>query len=353
MRIVVEGPDGLGKTMIAKDLAHRLILDYEHCGIPTGEAELLELLKRDNVVLDRSWLGELVYPQFAGRHAVISASAINDAQRRNAFKTLYVLLAAPEPPGYKEVEPVYIHNYDAILRAFFDALYIMAAPNTYKVVFNPMHFSSPQLMCDTIYRFVYDFMNGVNPYPRQCEDYHYTYFDNEHTAVDGTQTFRNTCSCGNFAYYKTTPIYAKTHALVHDYGRFNDYKAWFIGEAPGVNGAGKFGIPFYGDASGSYFRYALLLHGWAETDIRIGNAVKCTPPMNQLDAATAAACFTINTARDVIGNAGIVAVGNVSSRLLSAIHVVHKKLYHPAFFMRMGRSSAEYAKYLGDEVWIN
>jgi hypothetical protein len=70
MIIVIEGPDGAGKTTLAKQLAHDLKLDYHHEGPPPkGLApwdhygRILEDARRDkkDLVIDRFAYGERVY----------------------------------------------------------------------------------------------------------------------------------------------------------------------------------------------------------------------------------------------------------------------------------------------------
>lgn len=80
MIVVLEGPDGSGKTTLARRLAAKHDLEYVHVGPPTPEqladddsllrhyARLVETRRTRNVVFDRLALGERVYgPIFRGR----------------------------------------------------------------------------------------------------------------------------------------------------------------------------------------------------------------------------------------------------------------------------------------------
>ena len=61
MRIVIEGPDGVGKSTLAHYLARILCLEYLHRGPPSSREELIHDIHLDDVIFDRSWLGNVVY----------------------------------------------------------------------------------------------------------------------------------------------------------------------------------------------------------------------------------------------------------------------------------------------------
>jgi GTPase SAR1 family protein len=73
--IILEGPDGSGKTTLARRLCEDLTLEYHHEGVPPAEVpplvhygRVLEGWRGRNVVLDRLALGERVYgPPIRGR----------------------------------------------------------------------------------------------------------------------------------------------------------------------------------------------------------------------------------------------------------------------------------------------
>jgi len=68
MIVLIEGPDGAGKTILAKKLVDRFGLEYRHEGPPPKHVEplyhygtLLDSFRGRNVVFDRFALGERVY----------------------------------------------------------------------------------------------------------------------------------------------------------------------------------------------------------------------------------------------------------------------------------------------------
>ena len=64
MRVIIEGPDGSGKSTLANYLKDNYKLEILHSSSETENTLQyhLDLIKRDNFVLDRANLGEIVYP---------------------------------------------------------------------------------------------------------------------------------------------------------------------------------------------------------------------------------------------------------------------------------------------------
>lgn len=74
-RIILEGPDGAGKTTLANILAFKYGLDICHCTAkdPNDFAFYKESVRKDNIVWDRHTIGELIYPEIFSRKQNISA----------------------------------------------------------------------------------------------------------------------------------------------------------------------------------------------------------------------------------------------------------------------------------------
>lgn len=69
MPIIIEGPDGAGKSTLAKSLADRLDMNILKMTANGGQSvpEYLQKLKCDGVIIDRCWVSELVYSDLFGR----------------------------------------------------------------------------------------------------------------------------------------------------------------------------------------------------------------------------------------------------------------------------------------------
>ena len=69
MIVCLEGPDGSGKSTLVNYLIDKYNMTMKHSSSETkNDIEYhLDLLKDDNVVLDRYNLGEIVYPEVYGR----------------------------------------------------------------------------------------------------------------------------------------------------------------------------------------------------------------------------------------------------------------------------------------------
>lgn len=85
MIIVIDGPDGAGKTTLAKWIAEKYNLEYYRTGNPAekagGAVEYFERLILDfivrklDVVLDRGIMGELVYPVIFQRPTAVTETS--------------------------------------------------------------------------------------------------------------------------------------------------------------------------------------------------------------------------------------------------------------------------------------
>lgn len=69
MPIIIEGPDGAGKSTLAKSLADRLDMNILKMTCNGGQSatEYMQKLACDGVIIDRCWVSELVYSDLFGR----------------------------------------------------------------------------------------------------------------------------------------------------------------------------------------------------------------------------------------------------------------------------------------------
>lgn len=94
--IIVEGPDGAGKTTLARTLADRLGLDYVHKSAPTQPPIVEYWPPRREVVADRWHLGELVYGPLRRGHTDMDRwTFVGIEYALQAWGTVLVLLTPP------------------------------------------------------------------------------------------------------------------------------------------------------------------------------------------------------------------------------------------------------------------
>ena len=102
MIIVVDGPDGCGKSTLAKRLAHELDFEYRHtwqppCTDGNPFKHYLDILIKymmEDVVLDRGVLDELVYPKILNRPTNVTkkgAQSLTDLAKLNGGTTIICL----------------------------------------------------------------------------------------------------------------------------------------------------------------------------------------------------------------------------------------------------------------------
>lgn len=69
MKIIIEGVDRIGKTTLAKKIAKKYKLDYVHMNIndPKDFEFYKQTLRKTNVIFDRHFIGEMIYPSVFNR----------------------------------------------------------------------------------------------------------------------------------------------------------------------------------------------------------------------------------------------------------------------------------------------
>lgn len=69
MPIIIEGPDGAGKSTLAKSLADRLDMNILKMTANGGQSvrEYKQKLECDGVIIDRCWVSEQIYSDLFGR----------------------------------------------------------------------------------------------------------------------------------------------------------------------------------------------------------------------------------------------------------------------------------------------
>ena len=86
MPVIIEGPDGAGKSTLAKSLADRLDMNILKMTANGGQSvpEYLQKLACDGVIIDRCWVSEQIYSDLFGREPRIGnddAEALTESCR--------------------------------------------------------------------------------------------------------------------------------------------------------------------------------------------------------------------------------------------------------------------------------
>lgn len=110
MIIIIEGPDGAGKTTLANQLRDQTGYMILHRSQPKNEEdkkrmmdEYLQVIKSNkNVILDRSWYSEMVYGPVMRDDSVITYPQMYDLERALARNgALIIYCTAPEQTLWK------------------------------------------------------------------------------------------------------------------------------------------------------------------------------------------------------------------------------------------------------------
>lgn len=87
MPIIIEGPDGAGKSTLAKSLAGALDMNILKMTANGGQSprEYMQKLECDGVIIDRCWVSEQVYSDLFGREPRID---VDEAEALTEFCAL-------------------------------------------------------------------------------------------------------------------------------------------------------------------------------------------------------------------------------------------------------------------------
>ena len=74
MRIIIEGADGTGKSTVSNYLKEKYNLEYIHVNgnDPNTFEWYMDLLEKNNVIFDRHFIGEMIYPYIFDRKCNLS-----------------------------------------------------------------------------------------------------------------------------------------------------------------------------------------------------------------------------------------------------------------------------------------
>lgn len=109
MRIIIEGADGVGKSTIAKKIAEKFNLSLVHFTNkdPRDLDFYYQSLRKNNVVYDRNFLSEMIYPKI-----------FNRPEKLKEYEFQYLLEKAKE----LDIKIIIINNYDFELKNFEESV---------------------------------------------------------------------------------------------------------------------------------------------------------------------------------------------------------------------------------------
>lgn len=121
MNIIIEGPDGAGKSFLAEQLASALNMSIRHFGAPQSDKEAKHQfdmyreigLDLYGTILDRAWYSDMVYgPIFRGE-AIITSNLMRELER--GYDDTVVIYCTGEPKkmwkAAQERGEDYVHSY--------------------------------------------------------------------------------------------------------------------------------------------------------------------------------------------------------------------------------------------------
>lgn len=100
MRIMIDGCDGTGKTTVAEKLANELGCNIIRLTY-NGDRSIMayhQLMSIDNVVHDRSFISEIIYPKYFNRSSRLEPNCENYLQYLSEYIGIksFILTASPE-----------------------------------------------------------------------------------------------------------------------------------------------------------------------------------------------------------------------------------------------------------------
>ena len=388
--IILEGPDNIGKSYLATALTNELIdagykhTKLRHFGPPTKKG--LEILQEQLDVLsheanemhrhehieiwDRSVIGEAVYgPLYrtgeydAKEYWKELVEFCRAFQRKIMVVAFYAdvswyksMQLRPKKDELKEYQGM--AAAEKISTAFVNV--VTKLPLKQRLLVNCHNYISLDVRNSYITARIRAWLKLFPFQHGQTNNYRHTFLNATQTQWEGRVGFRKErlthYQCDEYN-DRTCPIgrdHRELAAFGKEYRRPTNgcgarvrVKYIFVGEAPGGNGCGKLGLPFYDDLSGNLMQTALDTLGILVTEYYMTNVVKCTPKDNKLDEycvvapvhrlqCTQQLAGEIAAIQKVNRKAKVIAVGKVAAEELARIKIDHVMIYHPAYYLRMG-----------------
>lgn len=390
--VIFEGPDNIGKSYLITALHNELLqighktTVLRHFGPPTKKGQ--EILQEQLAVLDReandmhrhehielwdrSVIGEAVYGPLYRADAYDTKEYWEPLADfcRTFQRAIMVVAFHTNTDWYKKMQvrpkkdelKTYQSMAEAekISTAFINV--VTKLPLKYRVLVNCRNYETMDIRNSYVTARVRAWLKRTAYTHGQTNNYRHTFLNTQQPIWEGSKGFkkesRTWFQCQSFE-NKTCPI-GNDHREYAQFGK--EYKRptngcgsvirvkyIFVGEAPGGNGCGKLGLPFYDDPSGNLMQTALDALGILATEYYMTNVVKCTPKDNKLNAyGVVAPLSTLHCVQQLekeIGrvqvanrHAKVIALGKVAAEQLAKMKIDHAMIYHPAYYLRMGIS---------------
>ena len=382
--IIIEGADNVGKTTLSKFLAEAFSLfkpTIVHCGPPPGDGQSAlkfqqQYLRRTMVevkaeegleIWDRSIVGECVYGPLYRKydHQAYEDALTIALQEAGRFIFNIVIYTNGEVYDRLKVKrkgdekEVYQLPTEAprISARFVDVFSKLSLKYTLYV--NCANYESFDERNGYIMKRVRAWLHH-KPYEHLMTDnYSHTFFNpNQMMWKEGVGFRKWRYDCVDYEeenchigrdHEKSARFGKNMHKPTSACGAIHNVKYIFVGEAPGQEGCGKLGIPFYDDRSGNLMQTTLDRLGIHPTHYYMTNAVKCCPNGNQLGQYVdnhnrrTLECVVrlkeeILYVKEKSPKAKIIALGKVAGYELARLGIEFLSVYHPAYYLRMGVS---------------
>ena len=382
--VIIEGPDNVGKTTLSAYLAKTFTVltpTITHCGPPPGNGSsalayqrlylrktMHDFMHEEGVeIWDRSVIGECVYgPLYRDYEHDVYAEELEDALQEG-WKNIFTIVIYTNGEVYDrlKVKPkddedkIYQRRSQAaiISTKFVDVVSHLALK--YTLYINCANYASFDERNVYIMKRVRAWLHH-KPYEHlMTDDYSHTFFNpTQMLWKEGNGFIKGAYECASFEEddcdlghdHARSAKFGKTHARpTSACGATRNVKYIFVGEAPGHDGCGKLGVPFYDDRSGNLMQSALDRLGIHPTHYYMTNAVKCCPNGNKLndyvsnETRRGLECVVrlkeeILTVQEKSPKAKVIALGKVAGYELARLGIHHNMVYHPAYYLRMGVS---------------